>query len=79
MLPLAEQTALGYTQPLFVTILAIPFLGEKVGIHRWSAVVLGFCGVLLIAVGQARASARDAAGAAAGHRGRRWRRGCSRR
>jgi drug/metabolite transporter (DMT)-like permease len=52
MLPLAEQTALGYTQPLFVTILAIPFLGEKVGIHRWSAVVLGFCGVLLIAVGQ---------------------------
>ena len=52
VLPLAEQTALGYTQPLFVTILAIPFLGEKVGIHRWSAVLLGFCGVLLIAVGQ---------------------------
>ena len=52
VLPLAEQTALGYTQPLFVTILAIPFLGEKVGIHRWSAVVLGFCGVLLIAAGQ---------------------------
>jgi drug/metabolite transporter (DMT)-like permease len=52
VLPLAEQTALGYTQPLFVTVLAIPFLGEKVGIHRWSAVVLGFCGVLLIAVGQ---------------------------
>lgn len=52
ILPLAEQVALGYTQPLFVTILAIPFLGEKVGIHRWSAVVLGFCGVLLIAAGQ---------------------------
>ncbi len=52
VLPLAEQTALGYTQPLFVTILAIPFLGEKVGIHRWSAVLIGFCGVLLIAVGQ---------------------------
>jgi drug/metabolite transporter (DMT)-like permease len=52
LLPLAEQTALGYTQPLFVTILAIPFLGEKVGIHRWSAVVLGFCGVLIIAAGQ---------------------------
>ena len=52
LLPLAEQTALGYTQPLFVTILAIPFLGEKVGIHRWSAVVVGFCGVLVIALGQ---------------------------
>ncbi|MDO9708225.1 DMT family transporter [Paracraurococcus lichenis] len=52
VLPLAEQVALGYTQPLFVTILAIPFLGEKVGLHRWSAVVLGFCGVLLIAAGQ---------------------------
>ena len=52
VLPLAEQTALGYTQPLFVTILAIPFLGEKVGIHRWSAVLIGFCGVLLIAAGQ---------------------------
>ena len=52
VLPLAEQTALGYTQPLFVTILAIPFLGEKVGLHRWSAVLIGFCGVLLIAAGQ---------------------------
>ncbi|MBK1658736.1 DMT family transporter [Paracraurococcus ruber] len=52
ILPLAEQVALGYTQPLFVTILAIPFLGERVGLHRWSAVGLGFCGVLLIAAGQ---------------------------
>lgn len=52
VLPLAEQVALGYTQPLFVTILAIPFLGEQVGLHRWSAVLLGFCGVLLIAAGQ---------------------------
>ncbi|TCZ55128.1 DMT family transporter [Roseicella aquatilis] len=51
-LPLAEQVALGYTQPLFVTILAIPFLGEQVGLHRWGAVGLGFCGVLLIAAGQ---------------------------
>jgi drug/metabolite transporter (DMT)-like permease len=52
LLPLAEQTALGYTQPLFVTMLAIPFLGERVGIHRWSAVAIGFCGVLVIAAGQ---------------------------
>ncbi|MBX6742860.1 MAG: DMT family transporter [Acetobacteraceae bacterium] len=52
VLSLAEQTALGYTTPLFVTILAIPLLGEKVGVHRWSAVLLGFCGVLVIAMGQ---------------------------
>lgn len=52
VLSLAEQTALGYTTPLFVTMLAIPLLGEKVGVHRWSAVLLGFCGVLVIAMGQ---------------------------
>jgi drug/metabolite transporter (DMT)-like permease len=51
-LPLADQTVLGYTTPLFVTMLAIPLLGEQVGIHRWSAVLLGFLGVLIIAVGQ---------------------------
>ncbi len=51
-LPLAEQVALGYTTPLFVTVLAIPLLGERVGVHRWSAVLLGFLGVLVIAAGQ---------------------------
>ncbi len=52
VLPLAEQTALTYTTPLFVTLLSIPFLGEKVGIHRWSAVLLGFTGILVIALGK---------------------------
>ncbi|HYZ33671.1 MAG TPA: DMT family transporter [Crenalkalicoccus sp.] len=52
VLPLAVQTALGYTTPLFVTILAIPFLGERVGLHRWSAVLAGFLGVLVIAGSQ---------------------------
>ncbi len=52
VLPLAEQTALTYTTPLFVTILSIPFLGERVGIHRWSAVLLGFAGILVIAIGK---------------------------
>lgn len=51
-LPLADMTVLGYTTPLFVTILAIPLLGEQVGLHRWSAVLVGFLGVLVIAVGQ---------------------------
>ncbi|MBX6376059.1 MAG: DMT family transporter, partial [Acetobacteraceae bacterium] len=52
VLPLAEQTALTYTTPLFVTILSIPFLGERVGIHRWSAVLVGFAGILIIAFGK---------------------------
>jgi len=52
VLPLAEQTALTFTTPLFVTLLAIPFLGERVGIHRFSAVLLGFAGILVIALGQ---------------------------
>lgn len=51
VLSLADQTALSYTTPLFVTILSIPFLGEKVGIHRWSAVLIGFAGILVIALG----------------------------
>lgn len=52
VLPLAEQTSLSYTTPLFVTILSIPVLGEKVGIHRWSAVLLGFAGIMVIALGE---------------------------
>ncbi|MBU8538481.1 DMT family transporter [Falsiroseomonas tokyonensis] len=51
-LPLAEHTALTNTTPLFVTLLSIPLLGEKVGIHRGGAVVAGFCGIVVIALGQ---------------------------
>lgn len=50
-LPLGDAIALGNTMPLFVTILAIPLLGERVGVHRWAAVVAGFAGMLLIALG----------------------------
>ncbi len=52
VLPLAEQTALTYTTPLFVTLLAIPFLGERVGLARFAAVGLGFVGILVIALGK---------------------------
>lgn len=52
LLPLAEHTALTNTTPLFVTLLSIPLLGEKVGIHRSGAVVAGFLGILVIALGQ---------------------------
>ena len=47
-LPLAEAVAISYSTPLFVTILAVLFLGEVVGIRRWSAVLAGFLGVLII-------------------------------
>ena len=51
-LPLAEHTALTNTTPLFVTLLSIPLLGEKVGIHRGGAVLVGFLGIVIIALGQ---------------------------
>ena len=48
LLPLGEAVALGMAGPLFITALSVPFLGEKVGIRRWSAVVIGFVGVLVM-------------------------------
>lgn len=48
LLPLAEATTLGFTAPIFATILAMLVLKEKVGKHRAAAVVAGFIGVLVI-------------------------------
>jgi len=47
-LPLAQAVALGFTTPLFVTIFAVLFLGETVRARRWSAVIIGFFGALII-------------------------------
>jgi drug/metabolite transporter (DMT)-like permease len=47
-LPIAEATAIGFTAPLFITALSVPILKEKVGLHRWAAVVIGLAGVLII-------------------------------
>ena len=47
-LPIAEATVIGFVAPLFITALSVPILREKVGIHRWSAVVIGFLGVIII-------------------------------
>ena len=47
-LPLATVTALGFTMPLFLTVLAVPLLGESVGWRRGLAVLVGFLGVLLM-------------------------------
>ncbi|WP_433949699.1 DMT family transporter [Brevundimonas bullata] len=48
LLPLADATTIGFTAPIFATLLSILFLKEKVGRHRWTAVVLGFLGVLVM-------------------------------
>ena len=45
---LADATAISFTSPLFITLLAIPILGEKVGKARWLAVLGGLCGVLVV-------------------------------
>ena len=48
MLPLTESTALSFAAPLFMTALSAPILKERVGAHRWGAVVFGFLGVLIM-------------------------------
>ncbi len=47
-MPLAEVVSITFTMPLFVTAMSALILGEKVGPRRWSAVVIGFIGVLII-------------------------------
>ena len=47
-LPLELCAAIGFVSPLFVTALSIPFLGERVGLRRWIAVVIGLLSVLMI-------------------------------
>ena len=48
VLPLAEVYALLFATPLLITLLSIPLLGEKVGLPRLSAVIVGFIGVLVV-------------------------------
>src|SRR5262245_18482359 len=48
-LPLTDSIAIGYAAPLFMTALSVPLLGERVGWRRWSAVGVGFLGVLIAA------------------------------
>jgi drug/metabolite transporter (DMT)-like permease len=47
-IPLSEFTAIAFASPLFITALSAPVLGERVGPHRWTAVVIGFLGVLVM-------------------------------
>jgi drug/metabolite transporter (DMT)-like permease len=48
LLPLSDAVALSLSSPIFMTVMAIPLLGEKVGIRRWAAVFVGFIGVLIM-------------------------------
>ena len=48
-LPLAVVVSLSYAAPLFITVLSIFLLSEKVGVFRWLAVLIGFVGVIIIA------------------------------
>ena len=47
-LPLADVVAIMFVGPLFVTALSVPLLGDYVGPRRWTAVVVGFLGALVI-------------------------------
>jgi len=48
VMPLADVIAIGFAAPVFITALSIPLLGEKVGVRRWTACMVGFAGVLVI-------------------------------
>ena len=48
LLPLAEATTISFTTPMFAVLLALVLFREKIGIYRWSAVVLGFAGVVVV-------------------------------
>lgn len=48
LMPLAGAIAISFSAPLFTTLLSIVVLKEKVGVHRWSALCVGFLGVLFV-------------------------------
>ncbi len=47
-LPLSTAYAITFVAPLLVTAMAVPFLGEKVGPRRWTAIAIGLIGVLVV-------------------------------
>lgn len=48
LMPMADTTALLFTSSLFIPILGILILRESVGPYRWSAVIIGFAGVVIM-------------------------------
>jgi drug/metabolite transporter (DMT)-like permease len=49
LMPMAETTVLLFTASLFIPVLGVVFLGERVGPWRWAAVAIGFAGVMVMA------------------------------
>jgi len=47
-LQLAETSAIFFSTPLMVAVLAVPLLGEHIGPRRWAAIVIGFFGVMIV-------------------------------
>lgn len=48
LLPLTEATAIGFTMPIFATLLSALLLREMTGPHRWAAILLGFVGIIVM-------------------------------
>ena len=48
LMQLADAVAILHTTPLFMTVLSVLILQEKVGVRRWSAVTIGFIGMLIV-------------------------------
>lgn len=48
LMPLADAIAVSFIAPLLIVAFSAPFLGERVGLHRWIAVVVGFVGMLVL-------------------------------
>jgi drug/metabolite transporter (DMT)-like permease len=48
IVPLADAYTITFTAPFLVTILSVPLLKERVGWRRWTAVLVGFAGVLIV-------------------------------
>ena len=48
VLPMAQCYAIFFAMPILITLLAIPILGEKVGLHRGVAVIVGLIGVIIV-------------------------------
>src|SRR5579884_52644 len=48
MMSLGSAVAISFAAPLFTTLLSILILKEQVGVHRWSALIVGFVGVLIV-------------------------------
>jgi drug/metabolite transporter (DMT)-like permease len=47
-LPIADSTSIGFSAPLFITMIAALFMGETVRWRRWTATIIGFLGVLIM-------------------------------